>query len=515
MIRRPDLPIWATCLLSVLAGLLLGAGQQPLGLWPLTMAGLALFTWLAVGRTRRRAFGYGFLAGLALHTLTISWISVLGVGVAVGLIGYSSLWFGLLGVITRALVRLPLWPLWVAVSWVAMEFASGTWPFGGFAWNRLAFTTVDQPLGGALPYLGAAGVGLLVAWLSVLFLLPRWWRALAVTGLTLAAGGGLVLIPPSQPEQQVTVAVVQPGVNREFYGTPTYPRAVTNNALSSTIMAMAEARAAGEAVDFVLWPESATDHDPMRDERAGRQVHLAAQLAQAPILVGAVTLPDDPPDARQTTGIWWDPVHGPGQMYHKRNLVPFGEWIPFRDVLLPRIPMLRQLGRQSVPGTAPGVLDTPTERYPSLRVGTVICFELAYDDTVYDTVLHGAQVVVSQSNENTYAGTWQVPQQQAMNRVRAKELGREVVVATLNSISGSVDARGGFHDATAEFQGAALHVDVPLRYRHTPAVVVGPLISRAAGIATVAGWLWSAMAARRRDRLERIPSKEVPHGVGP
>ncbi|WP_296137511.1 apolipoprotein N-acyltransferase [uncultured Tessaracoccus sp.] len=512
MIERTRLPRPAELLLAVLAGLAIGAGQPPLGLWPLTMLGLALTTWLVAGMSRRAAFGHGYLLGLAMNVLTISWISVLGVPVAAALIAYSSLWSALAALVIRCVLRLPGWPVWVAMTWVATEFVSGRWPFGGFAWTRLAFTTVDQPLAGYLPGVGAAGVGLLVAWLSQLLLSRARLRAAAVLVVAFAVGGALLLVPPGEPEQRVTVAAVQPNVNRHEYGGPRYATAVTNNALSATVIAMAEARTQGREVDVVLWPESASDHDPLRDDEARRSVDLSAKLAGAPVLVGAVTIPDDPPDSRQTTGLVWDPATGPGDRYHKRNLVPFGEWIPFRDVLLPRFPILRLTGRQSVPGEGPGVLDVPTARHPSLRIGDVICFELAYDDTVHDVVRGGATVVVSQSNENTYAGTAQIAQQLAMNRVRAKELRREIVVSTLNSVSGWVDARGRLHEPSDEFEGAARVVDVPLRYRATPAVTVGPLISRLSTAAVVGALLALALGhVRERGKLARTKRNEVPN----
>lgn len=508
MTRRVDLPRWLSVLLAVVVGLLIGLGQPPMGLWPATLVGIAGFTWLTARRRKRAAALYGFVAGLAMNTLTISWIGVLGAGVAVGLIVFTSLWYALAGVVISRVSRLRLWPLWVAATWVGIEFASGNVPFGGFSWTRLAFTTTDQPLSGFLPFVGAAGASLLVAlvsqWLLLLLERRSRLRAAVAIGVAFLVGGLLLLVPPPPAEETVQVAVVQPNVNRHEYGTAAYPRAVTNNALSSTILALAQARTEGRALDFVVWPESATDHDPFLDATARTQVDLAARLAGVPILVGAVTLPTDLPDSRQTSGIWWDPERGPGDVYHKRNLVPFGEWIPFRDFLLPRLPILEQIGRQGIPGEEAGVVEAPTERHPSLLVGDVICFELAYDDTVYDTVIGGAQVMVSQSNENTYAGTFQIAQQWNMNRIRAKELRREFVVSTLNSVSGYVDARGGEHAPTAEYTGAARLIETPLRYRVSPAVTVGPLVSRAALLVAAAAFVVALVGPRQRSRVGKL-----------
>ncbi|MCB0886222.1 MAG: apolipoprotein N-acyltransferase [Propionibacteriaceae bacterium] len=522
MLIRPALPVLVTLPLAVVVGLLVGAGQAPMGLWPLTLIGVAGFAWLMAGRGKRAAFGLGYLAGLAANTLTVSWISVLGVWVGVALIAFLSLWWGLLGLALSRITRLRAWPLLAPAAWVAMEFAAGKVPFGGFSWARLGYTAVDQPLSGWYAWVGIAGVSYLVALIAHLLLLAvlKWVAAVKVavanpsaadqaTGVNRAAadqaigvnraaavkavafavvpvvaGGLLNLVPIAEPTEHVTVAMVQPNVNRVEKGTGSYARSVTNNALSETIYAVAEARAAGTRVSFVLWPENATDVDPILDAETRGLVETAAAIADIPIFVGAVT--EGPvPDSRQTTSLWWDPETGPGEAYHKRDLVPFGEWIPFRDFLLPRMPILKQIGRQSIPGEEPGVITGPVEGFPDLQVGTIICFELAYDDTSYDVVRHGAQVVVSQSNTNTYGGTFQVHQQLTINRVRAMELGREIAASTLNSVSSLIDAKGRVVDPTAEFTADTRIFEMGLRDNVNLSVRVAPILSWAALIVTL------------------------------
>ena len=83
--------------------------------------------------------------------------------------------------------------------------------------------------------------------------------------------------------------MVQPGVNKAEKGTGSYARSVTNNALSETVFALATARTDGEQPDFVLWPENATDVDPMADATTRGLVELSTRLAGVPVFVGAVT----------------------------------------------------------------------------------------------------------------------------------------------------------------------------------------------------------------------------------
>ncbi|MHA7860508.1 apolipoprotein N-acyltransferase [Tessaracoccus sp. Y36] len=515
MISRPALPVGVSALVAVCIGLLIGAGQAPMGVWPATIAGLALFTWFMAARRPGTAFGYGYLIGLAMNVLTVSWVSVLGIWVGVALVTFLSLWWALLALVVSRLVRLRFWPLLVPAAWVAMEFVSGKIPFGGFSWTRLGFTVVDQPMSGWLGFVGVTGVSYLVALVanSLLFAAldrKRRVRVLAGALAIFVVGGLLNLTPHADPETTVSIAVVQPNVNRQEHGTGSYARSVTNNALSETVFALAEARTGDwPTLDFVLWPENATDVDPILDPETRRMVEVAALLAEVPIFVGAV-MNGPEPDTRQTSSLWWDPLDGPGDIYHKRDLVPFGEWIPFRDVLLPRLPILRQIGRQSVPGEGPGVVDAPIAGNPHLQVGTIICFELAYDDTSYDAVRGGGEIIVSQSNTNTYGGTFQPAQQLVINRVRAMETGREVVVSTLNSLTGLVDTRGRVQGLTSEFEAANRIVTVPLRYSISLPVRLGSAPAWAALIVTLAALAYTYR--RRGPEAGSIARNNSPQG---
>jgi apolipoprotein N-acyltransferase len=510
------------------AGAVLGLSWQPHGLWPLLLIGVPALTLLVRGRPRGPAFRIGYLFGLGLLSVSISWVHVLGAWVAALLIAFESLFFGVLAAALTLVLRLRAWPLAAACCWVAVEFAYSRIPFGGFGWVRLAYAAVDTPLAGFFPIVGVAGVsfvvalvGQLVAWLVLRHRTatagpvadrPRRGPLLVVAGalvLLVVAGTalrGFQVEPAAGRLGTVAVGIVQgnvPGRGIEALGRA---RSVTNNHLAQTVELMTKARLGQvPAPDFLLWPENSTDIDPTRDALTRLTVQSATEVAGVPILVGAVTQGPGP-DERQTTALWWDPVAGVLARYDKRNLVPFGEWIPFRDQLLPAVPVLAQVGAQSVPGTTPGVIDVSVAGRQVL-VGDVICFELAYDRTVYQTLTEGAQVSLVQSNNATYGGTGQIEQQFAITRARAMESRREIAVATTNSVSGFIDRDGRVVTRTQEFTSDDRVVTMPLRTSLTPAVLVARWLDR--GLTLLAVLCCAVALVRARSRSAQ------PHPVGP
>jgi apolipoprotein N-acyltransferase len=509
-------PVLLRVVVVLLAGVALGLSWQPYGWWPLLLVAMPALTLAIRGVRPLHAFGLGYLFGLTMLAIAVSWVHVLGTWVAAALIIFISLYFGLLGLTITLVGRLRWWPLATACCWVLIEYTYSRIPFGGFGWTRIAYAAVDTPLAGFFPLIGVAGVsfavaliGQLIAWAVLALWTARRERparrspaiiagALAVSLVLLGLALRLYQVePPVTSAGSVRVGIVQgniPGRGIEAMGRA---RSVTNNHLSETINLMTKVRLGQEPQpDFLLWPENSTDIDPTVDPLTGLTVQAAAKVADRPILVGAVM--EGPGfDERQTAALWWDPDRGVLARYDKQNLVPFGEWIPFRAQLLPLIPLLQQVGAQSVPGTRPGVLDVSVDGQP-IKIGDAICFELAYDQTIYRAIAGGAQVMMVQSNNATYGGTGQIEQQFAITRARAMESRREIAVATTNSVSGFITRDGAVATRTQEFTAQSIVVDMPLRSALTPAIQVAPWLERGLALVALLACLAAVLSGTRR-----------------
>ena len=521
----------------LLAGVALGLSWQPYGLWPLLLVSIPAFTLAVRGVRPAAALGLGYLFGLTMLILAVSWLHVLGTWIAALLIVFMALFFGLLGLTVTLVSRLPWWPLATACCWVLIEYAYSRIPFGGFGWTRIAYAAVDTPLAGFFPIIGVAGVSFIVALIGQLLawaLLTLWslrqgsfrqgsfrqgqparrTHILIAAALILSLGLLGSALRLYQVEAgvgsagSVRVGIVQgniPGRGIEAMGRA---RSVTSNHLSETIHLMTKARL-GEVAepDFILWPENSTDIDPTVDPLTRLTVQAAADVADRPILVGAV-MQGPGYDERQTAALWWDPDRGVLARYDKQNLVPFGEWIPFRAQLLPLIPLLQQVGAQSVAGTGPGVLDVAVSGRP-LKIGDVICFELAYDQTIYRSLTGGAQVLMVQSNNATYGGTGQIEQQFAITRARAMESRREIAVATTNSVSGFITRDGAVATRTEEFTAQSIVVEMPLRSALTPAIRVAPWLERALALVAVLACVAALWHRTQRSRGAKLDERST------
>lgn len=440
-----------------MAGLCLLVAFPPYGWWPMAVFGVALLTLSVWGLRPRAGLLLATIAGLAqfvpmlawtgLHTGTVPWLLLAAtMAVQIGLFVGAPL-----GLVQPLLARVPWLCGPVVGALVTMQEAvRDRAPFGGFPWGRLAFSQANGPLvalaaiGGA-PLVsfavGCAG-GLLAGLVVALPALVRQRRRLlrlaagelAVLGV-LACGCALVpLTRPAADAGSVTIAIVQGNVPRLGLDFNEQRRAVLDNHVRGTL-ALAERVRAGQVdrPDFVVWPENASDIDPLRNLDAAEQIDRAAAAVGVPILVGALVSGDD--QIFNMSLVWKSGV-GITNGYVKRHPVPFAEYIPLRPVARMVSKDVDRVGTDFVAGRGTGVV-----RLPTARLSPVICFEVAYDDLVRDSVSAGGQVLLVQTNNATFDED-EAAQQLAMVRLRAVEHGRPSLMASTVGISAFVRADG-------------------------------------------------------------------------
>jgi apolipoprotein N-acyltransferase len=504
-------------LAAPVGGVLLYLACAPRTLWWLAPIGFALLG-VALWRRRARAgFGLGLLFGLGYFVPLLPWI-----GIYVGPVPWlvlATLEALLLAVGSAAIAvasRLPLAPLWAAALWVATEALSSRFPFGGFPWGKVAYSQADGPF----VRLAAIGGTALVSFAVVLtgFGLAALVRALVVsrgrvpaaacavlplviavatpTALTGAMAGG--------PERTVTAAVIQGSVPRLGLDFNAQRRAVLDNHVRRTLQ-LADDVAAGRVPhpDLVIWPENSSDIDPLRNEDAYAEISNAAARMGVPILVGTVLVLADGLHTANSALVW-QPGVGPTQREDKRRVQPFGEYLPWRGFFRLLSPYADRAGH-FVPGNGPGVV-----RMAGIPVGVAICWEVAFDDLVNDSVRNGAQLLTVPTNNATFGRSDMTFQQLAMSRLRAVEHDREVLVAATSGVSAIISPNGTVVSRTPLFTPAALVERVPLRTTVTLATRLGAIpewVLAAVGVVAL------GFALRRGRDLHRSESNPATSAV--
>ncbi|HEY7323910.1 MAG TPA: apolipoprotein N-acyltransferase, partial [Streptosporangiaceae bacterium] len=453
-----------SALLTALAGgLALAAAFPPMDIWPLAAVGPALLAVALWQQRARTALGAGLVFGLAFFFPLLIWLVNVAWYAWTALAVAESVVFAVLCLGQWLLLRLRAWPLAVAAWWVSAEAVRSRWPYA-FPWGRLAMSQSTAPTAKWVAFGGpvlltflVALTGACLAWL--LLSLRRRPAGAAAAGA--AAGPGLrrliapalallacaaltvggALVPAGQVpvggQHTAIVAAIQGNVPHTR-NLPDLLRATTvteNHAAATDRLAARVRQGAAPAPDVVIWPENSTDEDPRFDSHIFNVISGAVATIKRPVLVGAVLQ-----DPVRNTGALWLPGRGPVAYYVKRQLVPFGEYIPLRG-LIDKVTALPSLVPVNfTPGHKPVVFHVG-----KIRLGDVICYEIGFDDQVSSEVAAGANLMTMQTNDADFeldGQTGETTQQLAMARIRAIEYNRSVVVASTTGVSAIIAPDG-------------------------------------------------------------------------
>jgi len=269
----------------------------------------------------------------------------------------------------------------------------------------------------------------------------RWSVAGAgVAAFVAAAGAGplaFALTPPFPATRQIAVTLVQPGV-------------VANAALrvdaSETLTAdlSKNGTISKASPDLIVWGESSIPDavtGAATDQALLRSIEALSKEDDAEILVNQDTTP--PGEGHEKWAVLVSPSGVQGT-YIKTRLVPFGEYIPFRQ----QLGWLTSISKASPSNMTPGpgahtlTVTSPDGTTKPVDVGVLICFESAFPDMSRVETDQGASLIVYQSSTPTFQGTWGPDQHASLAAIRAAETGRPVVQAALTGDTVAFDARG-------------------------------------------------------------------------
>jgi apolipoprotein N-acyltransferase len=436
-----------------LIALALGAatvlGFAPFYIFPapiIAIAGLC-YLWQKT-TTPAAAWILGFSYGLGLYCVGIYWIyiSLHDFGgmpwwfagfCTFCLCAFMALFVGLVGFFSKKLgsplITIPV--LWGLSDWIR------SWIFTGFPWLTMGYSQVPHsPLAGYMPLVGVYGVSVITVFIAVL--IAHWFskpslifkrNTIAAFVLIIVTGNVLKIVEwTTLIGKPITVALLQGNISQLEKWSPETAQSTINQYITMVKTSKAE---------LIVLPETAL---PVLASQLDPSVKTAltehAKQNSGDILVGlvqvnsSVTQPDY--DRYYNSAISFGSAET--QYYSKNHLVPFGEFIPlkqvfgwiYRDWLHMPLSDLSRGGWKQAP-----------MRVAGQHIGVNICYEDVFGEEIIRQ-LPAATLLVNISNDAWYGQSYAADQHMQFSQARALETGRMMLRATNTGATAAIDQHG-------------------------------------------------------------------------
>jgi apolipoprotein N-acyltransferase len=449
--------------------------------------------------TAWRWFRLGFGAGLVYFAGTLYWVVTVmttfggladPVAVLVGalLVAYLSIYPAFFAVLLgHAVRRGGVGMVWLApIFWVAMEWLR-SWVGGGFPWALLGSSLATVlPVVQLASVTGVYGLSLLVVLVSTAAAAltlsrrrPDRIGAAVVAALTLViAAAGTMRVAGSALTRSGTVirvGLVQGNVAQDRKWNPAFRDQILGNYLALS------QRVIDAGARLVLWPEAATPFFFDAESALAAPIRQLASLTRTPFLIGTdeiVRGAGGEPDRYYNAAVLVGADGRSHRSYRKMQLVPFGEYVPLKQLLFFVGPLVEAVSDFSA-GTDPIVFEAGDS-----RVSVAICYEVVYPWIARAFVSQGSQLLATITNDAWFGRSSAPYQHFEQASIRAVENGRYLVRAANTGISGVVDPYGRVLAATPLFEPAATTVDVRLHDHRTIYSYIGDLVAWLSAAAT-------------------------------
>ncbi len=452
-----------------------------------------------LGIPARRAFVLGLITGAVHYAGTLYWTSGtvrtfggLSLPVAILVAGllvlYMALYVGGAAAISAILIRRfgSTGLLLAPAVWVAAEYVRA-YAFGGFPWIPLGSAVVTLlPLAQLASVGGVYLLSWLLAFLSACFALAavRMGRERVIA---IAAGLGLLAVTSiwggvriqgaalSREGTPVRVGLIQANIPQEEKWDRSRAPDIFRRYLQMT------RDAAAKGAHFILWPESATPFYFDEDPPAAEQVRTLVRETATPLLFGTDEIERGTLDRYYNSAFMLDSAGATAAVYRKMFLVPFGEYVPFGNLLTFVGPLV-----EAVSSFTPGARVTmmPVDGH---MVSTAICYEVVYPHLILRAVREGSELLTTITNDAWYGESSAPFQHFELAKMRAIEQGRYLVRAANTGISGIVDPYGRELARTNLFETTSVIGEARFLQSRTVYATIGDLPAQLAVLLTLLG----------------------------
>ncbi len=199
--------------------------------------------------------------------------------------------------------------------------------------------------------------------------------------------------------------------------------------------------AAEAGADIIVWPETCIPANIDRSSSVYGYVTELARECGVPILCGLFTQVEEGSIADYNSIVVALPdgtVHD--TVYNKRNPVPFGEFVPYRKLVMTLVPPLAEIN--TLDEDIPAGEDSVVFDLEVGNVGSLICFDSIYERNATDSIANGAQLLAVSTNDSWFQDSRGVWMHHAQSQLRAIETGRYVVRSANTGVSSVINAKG-------------------------------------------------------------------------
>lgn len=472
-----NLQLQTKIFLGAVSGIIVARSFAPTNAWFVIPIGIAIWWAGTHRRTLSDYLFFSFFFAFGFWFTHISWLSLVGIDAYILLATLMSIIYGFSGYLMFKVKDLPLPFIWYGLIFISIETITDYVPFGGFPWGKIAYASADASWANLIPYGSSPLVTVSILTISALiipsfgFLLQKAISASMVFIIFIVALNLLMFeikVPDEKKTGTINLAIVQGSVPRTGLLFNEQKMAVLQYHAKETDILLKNNT---KSVDAILWPENSIDVDPFANEEAGQIIQSILQKYDKPLLSGAVLQKNN--GLANSILLWIPKNNQVYDSYQKSILVPFGEYLPFRDLLSKFIKRFDLIPQDFIPGT-----ETNNLLVADSSISPIICFEVAWNKSLIHQISNGGELVSVHTNNATYAFSNQIDQQFMISRIRAMETGRDVVVTATTGTSAHIDRHGDILWSSKEFVPQSEIVTASLYTDITPAVKFTSIIER-------------------------------------